>query len=255
MTDTNAAPPLEIRNLKKSYGELHVTRDVSLTLPAGARHALIGPNGAGKSTLINLLTGVVKPDAGHISLQGRNITRVSMHARVRMGLSRTFQVTAVFPDLTPFEAVMLAVCARKGQSHDFLRPLRRRHAEGDEALEILSVVRLADVAGQPTRRLAYGQQRLLEIALALAARPRVLLLDEPAAGVPHQESEAVFSAIHDLPADVAVLFIEHDMELVFRFAEYIHVLVAGEMYRHGPPAAIADDPAVRKVYLGDTEVA
>jgi ABC-type branched-chain amino acid transport systems, ATPase component len=252
---TDTAALLEISNLRKSFGALEVTRDVSLALPAGARHALIGPNGAGKSTLINLLTGVIAPDAGRIRLGGRDITRDSAHARVRMGLSRTFQVSVVFPDLTPFEAVMLAITARERQSLDFLRPLRRREAEGAEALDILRMVNLADDAGRPTRKLAYGQQRLLEIALALAGRPKVLLLDEPAAGVPRQESEAVFSAIRDLPRDVGVLFIEHDMDLVFRFAEHIHVLVLGGLFRAGTPAEIGADPEVRNVYLGEPEEA
>lgn len=247
--------PLEIRGLDKSFGALHVTRNVSLTLPAGARHALIGPNGAGKSTLINLLTGMLRPSSGSIRLNGRDITQDPAPARVRQGLSRTFQVSAVFPDLTPFEAVMLSIAARDGWSGRFLRPFGRMDDAGEEALKLLGLMRLGDVAGLPTRKLAYGQQRLLEIALALASRPKVLLLDEPAAGVPHQESEAVFAAIRDLPRDVAVLFIEHDMELVFRFAEYIHVLVLGGLFRHGLPAEIAADPEVRNVYLGDVEVA
>ena len=257
MTDPAAGPPaaLEVCGLHKSFGALKVTRDVNLTLPVGARHALIGPNGAGKSTLVNLLTGVLSPSAGTIRLNGRDITRDSVPARVRQGLSRTFQVSAVFPDITPFEAVLLAIVARERTSHDALRPLSRRQIAGEEAIAILRSVRLGDVAGRTTRKLAYGQQRLLEIALALASRPRVLLLDEPAAGVPRQESEAVFSTIRDLPRDVAVLFIEHDMELVFRFAEYIHVLVSGALLREGKPAEIAADADVRNVYLGETELA
>lgn len=247
--------PLEIRNLSKNFGGLKVTQDVSLVLPQGARHALIGPNGAGKSTLINLMTGMLAPSHGSIHLDGADITTADPAMRVRRGLSRTYQVSAVFPGLTPFEATLLSICARNGSSIDGIRSLRRRQAEGEEALAVLTLLNLHDVADRPTRQLAYGQQRLLEIALALASRPKVLLLDEPAAGVPRSESEAVFSAIRDLPSEVSVLFIEHDMELVFRFAAHIHVLVAGTLFRSGTPAEIEADPGVRDVYLGIEEEA
>jgi ABC-type branched-subunit amino acid transport system ATPase component len=241
---------LETRGLRKAFGSLTVADDVALSLPVGARHALIGPNGAGKTTLINLVTGALKPDAGTVSLMGEEVTRLEPFARVRKGLGRTFQINTLFPKLTPLEAVVVAVCERRGIAGRFLAPLTRRTEEIDEAMALLATVGLADVALRPTEALAYGQQRLLEIALALATKPRVLLLDEPAAGVPRSESGALFEVIAALPEDISVLFIEHDMTLVFKFASRITVLVQGAVLTEGTPAEIAADPRVREVYLG-----
>ncbi|WP_024587175.1 ABC transporter ATP-binding protein [Aliihoeflea sp. 2WW] len=244
--------PIMLRTnaLRKNFGALQVARDVSLTLPRGCRYALIGPNGAGKTTLINLITGRLKPDAGTIELAGDDVTATPAAARVRKGLARTFQINTLFPELTPIEAVTLAVSEREAVAGQFWRRLSTQTEAIDEAFEILTRLRLADVATQPTRTLAYGQQRLLEIALALATRPKVLLLDEPAAGVPKDESAMLFSVIAGLPEDISVLFIEHDMNIVFRFATRIIVLVSGGVLVDNTTANIRTDARVRDVYLG-----
>lgn len=241
---------LETRNLKKSFGNLVVADDISLKLPAGGRHALIGPNGAGKTTLINLVTGALKPDSGQVLLEDRDVTNEETYTRVKRGLVRTFQINTLFPKLTPLESVTMAICERNGVSGHWLTPLSRRTAELDEAFALLTQMGLADVATKPTNDLAYGQQRLLEITLALAAKPSVLLLDEPAAGVPKSESGALFEVIAALPDDISVLFIEHDMNLVFTFASFITVLVQGAILVEGTPKDIQSDPLVREVYLG-----
>ena len=248
MTEHEAV--LRTEGLGKNFGALQVTRDVDLSLPHGGRHALIGPNGAGKTTLINLITGQLQPDSGRIVLEGTDVTRKPVAARVRAGLTRTFQINTLFPDLTPIEAVTLAVCEREGVAGQFWRPLASHDKAIAEAHGILETLGLAEVETRPTRTLAYGQQRLMEIALALATRPRVLLLDEPAAGVPKDESAALFQVIEGLPADISVLFIEHDMDIVFKFATRIVVLVAGGILMEGTPDEVRTDPRVREVYLG-----
>jgi ABC-type branched-subunit amino acid transport system ATPase component len=241
---------LQTRGLCKSFGRLVVADDVSIAVPQGARHALIGPNGAGKTTLINMVTGLLAPDAGSVSLGGTDITGMKSHARVKAGLGRTFQINTLFPALTPLEAVTLAVLERRGATRRFFGRLSAQTQAIDEAADILRRIRLADRSTRPTRDLAYGEQRLLEIALALATRPKVLLLDEPAAGVPRSESAALFEVIRGLPDEMSVLFIEHDMDLVFPFASHIHVLVQGRVLTSGPPDEISTDPRVREVYLG-----
>ncbi|CAN5222938.1 ABC transporter ATP-binding protein [soil metagenome] len=247
---TLSAAVLRTEGLSKSFDSLAVAHDISIALPPGARHALIGPNGAGKTTLVNLITGQLRPDSGRVLLAGADITTKSRAARVKAGLARTFQINALFPDLTPIEAVMLAVCERKGTAGQFWRSLAAHGDSVDEAFGILQQLGLADVATRTTRTLAYGQQRLLEIGLALATRPQVLLLDEPAAGVPKGESAELFAVIAGLPGDISVLFIEHDMNLVFRFASRIIVLVAGRVLMEAPPDVIRTDQRVRDVYLG-----
>jgi branched-chain amino acid transport system ATP-binding protein len=247
---TTRAPALSTHNLDKRFGSLVVARDISIALPEGARYALIGPNGAGKTTLINLITGLLRPDAGRIHLGGDDITGLKPHQRVRRGVVRTFQINTLFPQLTALEAVVLAVSERRGFARNFWRGLTAFPEAVDEAYAILKSLSLGPEATRLTRELAYGQQRLLEIALALATRPKVLLLDEPAAGVPRDESADLFAAIAALPADITVLFIEHDMNLVFRFATRIIVLVAGGILVEGTPREIAADPRVREVYLG-----
>jgi len=246
------AAALRTIDLHKSFGSLVVAQDVAITLPQGARHALIGPNGAGKTTLINLITGALQPDRGQVLLGDDDITLLAPEQRVKRGLGRTFQINALFAGLEPLEAVTLAVCERLGVASTWWRHLTTFRGAIDEAYEILASLNLAAVCTRPTRELAYGQQRLLEIALALATRPKVLLLDEPAAGVPRQESSALFEAIENLPADITVLFIEHDMELVFRFASRVIVMVGGRLLLDGTPAEIAAEPRVREVYLGRT---
>jgi ABC-type branched-subunit amino acid transport system ATPase component len=214
------------------------------------RYALIGPNGAGKTTLINLMTGMLRPDAGQIFLAEQEITALQPAQRVKRGLVRTFQINTLFPHLSALEAVTLAVCERRGDAGIWWRRLPAYRDAIDEAYGILASLRLGDDCYRVTRELAYGQQRLLEIALALATRPRVLLLDEPAAGVPRDESPALFAAISGLSQDITVLFIEHDMNLVFKFASRIIVMVAGGILLEGTPQQIAADPRVREVYLG-----
>jgi ABC-type branched-subunit amino acid transport system ATPase component len=245
-----SVPVLSTRGLDKSFGSLVVAKDIELSLPRGVRYALIGPNGAGKTTLINLITGMLTPDAGHILLGDEDITRLEPQARVKRGLVRTYQINTLFPDLNPLEAVTLAVCERRGVADNWWRGLPAFRAEADEAFEILSSLSLGEVSYRTTRELAYGQQRLLEIALALATRPKVLLLDEPAAGVPKDESAELFAAIAGLSEDITVLFIEHDMDLVFRFASRIIVMVGGRILVEGTPEQIGADPRVREVYLG-----
>ena len=242
---------LQTRNLVKKFGGFVATNDVTLNVAAGARHALIGPNGAGKTTLINLLTGFLEPTSGSVILKGEEVTRTSQHQRVKLGLARTFQINRLFADLTVLESVTLAVCERQGIGARFWRPVGAHAQAIDEAAALLAQLRLLDVAHEQTRNLAYGKQRLIEIALALAARPSVLLLDEPAAGVPTGESRELFETIAQLPREVTIVLIEHDMDLVFRFADRISVLVSGAVLTEGPPAEIAVDPRVRQVYLGE----
>jgi branched-chain amino acid transport system ATP-binding protein len=241
---------LSTRGLDKSFGSLVVASGIALDLPPGERYALIGPNGAGKTTLINLITGMLKPDKGQIFLGGDEITMLRPEERVKCGLVRTFQINTLFPHLSALEAVTLAVCERRGYAGSWWEKLS---AYGDaiaEAYAILLSLRLAASCHRPTRELAYGQQRLLEIALALATKPKVLLLDEPAAGVPQQESAELFSVIAHLSQEIAVLFIEHDMNVVFRFAHRIIVMAAGRILLQGTPEEIAADARVREVYLG-----
>ena len=241
---------LATSGLNKRFGSLVVANDIGIALPQGVRYALIGPNGAGKTTLINLMTGMLSPDGGQILLGGDDITALSPEDRVRRGLVRTFQINSLFPHLNPLEAVTLAICEREKISRTWWKTTANYRAAVDEAYDILKSLLLAPVCTRETRELAYGQQRLLEIALALATRPKVLLLDEPAAGVPRDESAELFTAINSLSQDITVLFIEHDMELVFRLASRIIVMVSGGILLEGTPAEISADPRVREVYLG-----
>ncbi len=244
------AAALSTRGLDKSFGSLVVARDIALELPQGERYALIGPNGAGKTTLINLITGMIKPDRGQIFLGADEMTALAPQERVRRGLVRTFQINTLFPHLNALEAVTLAVCERRGYAGTWWRGLPDYGDAIEEANTILTSLRLGGSCYRPTHELAYGQQRLLEIALALATRPKVLLLDEPAAGVPQDESAELFAVIAALSEDITVLFIEHDMNVVFRFANRIIVMVGGRILVEGAPQEIARDPRVREVYLG-----
>jgi ABC-type branched-subunit amino acid transport system ATPase component len=241
---------LSTLGLEKRFGSLVVASDINLTIPYGVRYALIGPNGAGKTTLINLITGMLQPDAGRIFLAGADVTRFRPDARVKQGLVRTFQINALFPHLNALEAVTLAVCERRGVTGTWWKPLSAYAEAVAEAYAILETLTLAANCYRLTRELAYGHQRLLEIALALATQPKVLLLDEPAAGVPREESAELFAAIAGLSQDITVLFIEHDMDLVFRFASRIIVMVGGRILVEGTPQEIAGDARVREVYLG-----
>jgi len=245
-----SAIALTTRNLSMSFGSLVVARDIELSLPVGARYALIGPNGAGKTTLINLMTGLLMPESGQIFLGDDDITVLAPQARVKRGLARTFQINTLFAGLNPLEAVTLAVMERRGIADKFWQNIATHKEAIEEAYEILVKLRLGDSAYQLTRELPYGRQRLLEIALALATKPKVLLLDEPAAGVPQEESSDIFEVVASLSDDLTLLFIEHDMHVVFRFATHIIVLVGGAIFTQGTPAEIAADPGVREVYLG-----
>jgi branched-chain amino acid transport system ATP-binding protein len=241
---------LEIKGLCKSFGGLAVTANVDLRLERGSRQALIGPNGAGKTTLINLIGGALTPSAGRVWLDGRDVTFLPAHARAQLGLARTFQINQLFNKLTVIDQVLLALGERRRSGLRFWRPLGADAALLDEAFALLALLRLEDQALAPIATLPYGRQRLVEIALALAARPKVLLLDEPAAGVPAAESHVILDAIAALPEDIAVLIVEHDMDLVFRFARRITVMAGGAILTEGTPAEIAADEHVRAVYLG-----
>jgi branched-chain amino acid transport system ATP-binding protein len=244
---------LETIGLSKSFGGLAATDDVTFRLEKGARHALIGPNGAGKTTFINLLTGVVPASGGSVLLDGSDITRLSPDARVRRGLARTFQINQLFPALTPLETLGLAVSERLGGGWHWWRSLGTRRPIMAEIEAIAERFGLTDILGERTATLPYGKQRLLEIAVAFACKPRVLLLDEPAAGVPEAERHDLLAAVAALPREVSVLLIEHDMDLVFSFAERISVLVNGALLTEGGVAEVSSDPRVRAVYLGEGE--
>jgi branched-chain amino acid transport system ATP-binding protein len=244
------APLLETRRLGRNFGALAAARDINFRLDRGARHALIGPNGAGKTTFINLLTGVLQPTMGEVLLNGRDITSVSQAGRVKLGIARTFQINRLFRGLSVLENVYIAVAERLGAAPKMLQPAGRRRDVIDESMHLLETLKLHDDAQQRVLELPYGRQRLVELAIALGLKPEVLLLDEPAAGVPSTESHIILDAIAMLPKHIGVLIIEHDMDVVFRFAERITVMVEGVILTEGIPQDIAADERVRAVYLG-----
>ena len=243
---------LATQSLEKHFGGIAAVNGVSLAIEKGARHALIGPNGAGKTTVINLLTGVLRPSAGRIMLEGEDITALAAHHRVQRGLARTFQINQLFLDLTPLETVGLAISERMGSGGQWWRLVGSKLEVTEEIVDILGRFQLTDVMFERTGNLPYGKQRLLEIALAIACRPHVLLLDEPAAGVPEAERHDILTTVAALPSDVTVLLIEHDMDLVFSFADRISVLVNGGLFIEGAPDEVARDPRVKAVYLGES---
>ena len=242
---------LETKKLCKSFGALTVADNIDFRLEPGARHALIGPNGAGKTTFINMLMGALAPTAGQILLGGEDVTRAPQSARVRSGLGRTFQITTLFRSLPVLDNVALAVAERSGIATRLWRPASAHREVIDESRALLAALGLADDAAARVADLPYGKQRLVEIAIALGLTPKVLLLDEPAAGVPSHESEKILSTLERLPSDIAILIIEHDMDLVFRFARRITVLVQGTVLVEGAPEEIARDVRVHQVYLGE----
>ncbi|HEV7372695.1 ABC transporter ATP-binding protein [Arenibaculum sp.] len=242
---------LELHGISLSFGGLKVAQSVDLRLDAGARHALIGPNGAGKTTLINLITGVLAPSSGSVRLNGIDVTRLSQGQRVKRGIVRTFQISQLFPTMSAVENVVMAIAERDGLARVFWRPLVRFDAAFDEAHLLLERVGLGPHALTPIVHLSYGRRRLVELAIALALKPRVLLLDEPAAGVPSLETDLILDCLAALESDIAILLIDHDMDLVFRFAREITVLVSGAVYAHGAPDEIARDPEVKTIYFGE----
>jgi branched-chain amino acid transport system ATP-binding protein len=242
---------LQTEKLCKSFGALTVADNIDFRLEPGARHALIGPNGAGKTTFVNMLTGVLPPTSGKIFLNGQEVTRTRQAARVKLGLGRTFQITTLFRTLPVLDNVALAIAEREGVAKRMWKAASRHREIKDEGMELLSVLGLADDAATAAQDLPYGKQRLLEIAVTLGLKPKVLLLDEPAAGVPSHDSGKVLQQLEKLSSDIAVLIIEHDMDLVFRFAQRITVLVQGQVLVEGTPGEIAADKRVRDVYLGE----
>jgi ABC-type branched-subunit amino acid transport system ATPase component len=242
---------LETHALCKSFGALTVADKIDFRLEPGARHALIGPNGAGKTTFVNMLTGVLAPSSGKIVLRGEDITALGQASRVKRGLGRTFQINALFRRLSVLDNVALAVAERCGVAPKMLRAASAHAEVRGESMELLTTLGLAEDASQRILDLPYGKQRLVEIAIALGLKPQVLLLDEPAAGVPSIESHRILEVLDKLPRDIAILIIEHDMDLVFRFAQRITVLVQGEVLVEGTPEEIGRDRRVHQVYLGE----
>jgi len=244
------SPALETQSLCKSFGALTVASEINFRLEPGARHALIGPNGAGKTTFVNMLTGRIPPTSGRILIGGEDITALGQAARVKRGLGRTFQINTLFQNVAVVDNVAFAVAEREGIAWRMFRPARSYRGVLDESMALLDTLGLAQDARLAVAGLPYGKQRLVEIAIALGLKPQVLLLDEPAAGIPSAESHILLDAIGALPKDIGVLIIEHDMDLVFRFAERITVMVSGAIYAEGSPAEIAANRDVRAVYLG-----
>jgi ABC-type branched-subunit amino acid transport system ATPase component len=241
---------LEARGVGKRFGALVAASGINFRLEKGARRALIGPNGAGKTTFINLLTGVLVPSEGRVLLSGEDITQMPQAERVKRGIARTFQINRLFRGLSVLENVYIPVSEQLGAAPGMFKPAGKRRDVTDVAMHLLETLKLQDVAGHKISELPYGRQRLVEIAIALGLAPKVLLLDEPAAGVPSAESHIILDAIARLPEDIAVLIIEHDMDLVFRFAERITVLVQGRIFAEGAPKEIGANEDVRAVYLG-----
>ena len=242
---------LETRSLCKSFGALTVADQINFRLEAGSRHALIGPNGAGKTTFVNLLTGRLTPTSGQVWIGGQDVTALPQAERVRLGLGRTFQINSLFKKMSVLDNVALGVAERLKVADKLWQPARAFKAVRDESMALLEMLGIAADAGLRITDLPYGKQRLVEIAIALGLQPKVLLLDEPAAGVPSMESDRILQALDALPTDMAILIIEHDMDLVFRFAKRITVLVQGEVLCEGSPQEIAADKRVHQVYLGE----
>jgi branched-chain amino acid transport system ATP-binding protein len=241
---------LETQALSRDFGALAAVQNIDFKLAAGARHALIGPNGAGKTTFINLLTGVLPPSRGRVLLAGNDITAKAQSERVKLGIARTFQINRLFRGLSVLENVCIAVAERVGAAASMLYPAGRRTDIIAESMQLLETLKLADIARHRVSELPYGRQRLVELAIAIGLRPEVLLLDEPAAGVPSAESHIILDAIERLPEHIALLIIEHDMDVVFRFAKRITVMVSGAVFAEGTPREIEANPKVRDVYLG-----
>ena len=250
-----SAPILRLEHLSKSYGALRVTEDVSLDIAPGELHAIIGPNGAGKTTLVHQISGLARSNAGKILFDGADVTARTMAERVRLGLARSFQITSILPGFTALENVAIAVQARSGSSFRFFASARRDPLLSEPARELLARFGLGGRADVPAALLSYGEKRQLELAVALATDPKLLILDEPLAGTSHDESRAVVEILRGLKGRMTILLIEHDMEAVFSLADRVSVLVYGRLIATGTPAAIRADAQVRAAYLGEEEVA
>jgi branched-chain amino acid transport system ATP-binding protein len=248
-------PLLDVQNLCKSYGALAVTHDVSLRVQEGQLHAIIGPNGAGKTTLISQLSGQLRPDAGSVTYDGKRITHLDMPGRVRIGLARSFQITKILPNLSVLENVAIAVQARSGSSFRFFRAAATETALNDAAMDCLAEVGLEERAARPAKLISHGEKRQLELAIALATKPRLLLLDEPLAGTGPQEAEILVQVMQRLKSKVTIMLIEHDMNAVFQLADWVSVLVYGQIIAGGTPEEIRQNPKVRAAYLGEEEEA
>jgi branched-chain amino acid transport system ATP-binding protein len=247
-------PALSVRGLNKSFGALVVAQAIDIDLAPGARIGLIGPNGAGKTTFVNLLTGFLKPDSGTIQLDGTSIESASPEMRVRRGLARTHQINTLLRETPVRDNVAIAIAERAKLAWRMMRYAAEWRRCLDEGQALLDDIGIGNVGDRIVRELPYGQQRLLEIAIALALKPRVLLLDEPAAGVPSAEAHHIHDVLSALPEEIAILIIEHDMDVIFRFAREIIVMVQGRVLVRDEPAKIAANPEVRAVYLGRTVV-
>jgi branched-chain amino acid transport system ATP-binding protein len=241
---------LETRTLGRHFGALVAVQEIDFKLAAGARHALIGPNGAGKTTFVNLLSGALSPSRGRVLLNGQDITQRRQAERVKLGIARTFQINRLFRGLSVLENVCIAIAERTGVAPSMFYPIGRRTDVIEEAMDLLGMLKLAADAAHRVSELPYGRQRLVELAIAIGLKPQVLLLDEPAAGVPSTESHIILDAIERLPEHIAVLIIEHDMDVVFRFAKRVTVMVGGALFAEGTPREIEVNPQVRAVYLG-----
>jgi branched-chain amino acid transport system ATP-binding protein len=241
---------LETQALRRCFGALVAVQDIDFQLAAGARHALIGPNGAGKTTFINLLTGVLPPTNGRVLLAGRDVTATVQSERVKLGIARTFQINRLFRGLSVLENVCIAVAERVGAARSMFCPAGWRTDVIEESMSILQKLKLAETAKRRVSELPYGRQRLIELAIAIGLKPEVLLLDEPTAGVPSAESHIILDAVEQLPEHIAILIIEHDMDVVFRFAKRVTVMVGGAIFAEGTPKEIESNSMVREVYLG-----
>jgi branched-chain amino acid transport system ATP-binding protein len=241
---------LEVKNLRKRFGGIAASDGVSLEVREGEVHALIGPNGAGKTTLIAQLSGSLSCDEGTIAFLGREITKLPQHLRVKAGLVRSYQITSIFRRFSVLDNLALAVQARSGSSLSFWRPVAAERALFDEARAVAAEVGLADKEDAPAAALAHGEQRALELGLALATRPKLVLLDEPTAGMGPEESQRMIDLVHRLRTRLTVLLVEHDMDAVFRLADRISVLLNGRIIATGSPAAIRRNPEVIRAYLG-----
>jgi branched-chain amino acid transport system ATP-binding protein len=243
--------PLQLKNLRKSYGALVVTDDVSLNVEAGELHAIIGPNGAGKTTLIHQISGHARSDSGTIIFDGEDVSHLPMAERARRGLVRSFQITSILPRFSALENVAIAAQARAGTSFSFFGNASKEPALNDTTMALLTRFGLAARAHVPAGQMSHGEKRQLEIAIALAAKPKLLLLDEPLAGTSHDESQRLINTLQELRKELPIVLIEHDMDAVFALADRVSVLVYGRIIASGPPQGIRDNPDVRAAYLGE----